>query len=100
MTKKGTDIVSYITIIGWAIAMICGTRAESKFHLNQSLVLILANILWGIIGKILAFIPIVGWLAIPIGYLIIFVLWLMGLIYAIQGKEQAVPLIGGLRILS
>ena len=100
MTKKGTDIVAYITIVGWLIALLCGTREESKFHLNQSLVLILANIIWGVIGKVLAFIPIIGWLAIPIGYLIIFVLWLMGLIYAIQGKEQAVPLIGGLRILS
>ena len=100
MTKKGTDIVSYITIVGWVIALLCGTSEESKFHLNQSLVLILANIIWGVIGRVLAFIPIIGWLAIPIGYLIIFVLWLMGLIYAIQGKEQAVPLIGGLRILS
>ncbi|MGN1334039.1 MAG: hypothetical protein ACI4U1_02900 [Anaerovoracaceae bacterium] len=100
MTKKGTDIVSYITIIGWAIAMICGTRAESKFHLNQSLVLILANILWGIVGKILAFIPIVGWLAIPIGYLIILVLWIIGLVSAVQGTEKEVPLLGGLKILS
>ena len=100
MTKNGTDIVAYITIIGWLIAMLCGTREESKLHLNQSLVLILANIIWGVIGKVLAFIPIIGWLAIPIGYLIIFVLWIMGLIYALQGQEKAVPLIGGLIILS
>ena len=100
MTKKGTDIVAYITIVGWLIALLRGTREESKFHLNQSLVLILTNIIWGVIGKVLAFIPIIGWLAIPIGYLIIFVLWLMGLIYAVQGQEKAVPFIGGLRILS
>ena len=100
LTKKGTDIVSYITIVGWVIALLCGTREESKFHLNQSLVLILANIIWGVIGKVLAFIPIIGWLAIPIGYLIIFVLWVMGLVYALQGQEKAVPLIGGLKILS
>ena len=100
MTKKGTDIVSYITIVGWVIALLCGTREESKFHLNQSLVLILANIIWGVIGKVLAFIPIVGWLAIPIGYLIIFVLWVMGLVYALQGQEKPVPFIGGLKILS
>ena len=100
MTKKGTDIVAYITIIGWVIALLCGTREESKFHLNQSLVLILTNIIWGVIGKVLAFIPIIGWLAIPIGYLIIFIFWLMGLIYAVQGQEKAVPLIGVLKILS
>ena len=100
MTKKGTDIVAYITIVGWLIALLCGTREESKFHLNQSLVLILANIIWGVIGKVLAFIPIIGWLAIPIGYLIIFVLWVMGLVYALQGQEKAVPLIGGLIVLN
>ena len=31
--------------MGWIIALLCGTREESKFHLNQSLVLILANII-------------------------------------------------------
>ena len=100
MTKKGTDIVSYITIVGWVIALLCGTREESKFHLNQSLVLILANIIWGVIGKVLAFIPIIGWLAIPIGYLIILVLWIIGLVSAIQGTEKEIPLLGGLKILS
>lgn len=39
MTKKGTDIVAYITIVGWVLAFACGTRTESGFHLNQALVL-------------------------------------------------------------
>ena len=46
MTKKGTDIVAYITIIGWVLAFACGTRTESGVHLNQALVLFLANVVW------------------------------------------------------
>ena len=46
MTKKGTDIVAYITIVGWVLAFACGTRTESGFHLNQALVLFLANVVW------------------------------------------------------
>ena len=30
MTKKGTDIVSYITIVGWVIALLCGTRERLR----------------------------------------------------------------------
>ena len=37
MTKKATDIICYISIVGWLVAFFAGTRKESKFHLNQAL---------------------------------------------------------------
>ena len=100
MTKKGTDIVAYITIVGWVLAFACGTRTESGFHLNQALVLFLANVVWGIVAKILAFIPILGWIALGVGYLVLFVFWVMGLVSAIQGEEKPLPLIGEIHILN
>ena len=100
MTKKGTDIVAYITIVGWVLAFACGTRTESGFHLNQALVLFLANVVWGIVAKILAFIPILGWIALGVGYLVLFVFWVMGLVSEIQGEEKPLPLIGEIHILN
>ena len=99
MTKKGTDIVAYITIVGWVLAFACGTRNESGFHLNQSLVLTLTHIVWGIVCKVLMFIPILGWLAAIAGYVTLFVFWVMALLNAIQGIEKPLPLIGAIRIL-
>ena len=42
MDKKTTDIVAYITILGWLVAYVAGEREDSKFHLNQALVVNLA----------------------------------------------------------
>lgn len=100
MTKKGTDIVAYLTLIGWILAFGCGNREESKFHLNQALVLMLARIVWGLIAKVLVFIPIIGWIVIAVGYICLSILWIIGLINAIQGTEKPLPIIGELQILS
>lgn len=94
MTKKTTDIVAYITPIGWLVAFFAGTREESKFYLNQTLVIWLCNIILGI----LAYIPIVGIVA-GILSLVMFVFWLLGLIGACQGNEKELPLIGSIKIL-
>lgn len=91
MDKKVTGIVAYITIIGWAVAYLIGDKEGAKFHLNQALVLALAELLLGVVAKI---VPILGILGI-----VIFVLWAMGIVAAIQGKDKAVPLLGGIVLL-
>ena len=92
MDKKITGIVAYITIIGWAIAYCIGDRKGAKFHLNQALVLALAELVAGIIGGIIGFVgTILG--------IVLLVLWVMAIVAAIQGKERAVPLLGGIVLL-
>ncbi len=91
MDKKVTGIVAYITIIGWAVAYLIGDKEGAKFHLNQALVLALAELLLGVVAKI---VPILGILGV-----VIFVLWVMGIVAAIQGKDKAVPLLGGIVLL-
>jgi uncharacterized membrane protein len=85
---KLVAILSYITLIGWIIAIILHSNNKTKlgaFHLRQALLLVLA-------GIVFSFIPIVGWI-LNIG---VFVLWIMGLVFAIQGTEKEIPLIGHL----
>lgn len=94
MTKKTTDIVAYITWIGWIVAFCAGTRQESKFHLNQALVIWLINI----VLMILAYIPIVNIVA-GILSIVMFVFWIMGLVGACQGNEKELPLIGSIKII-
>ncbi len=92
MDKKITGIVAYITLIGWAIAYLIGDREGAKFHLNQALVLGLAELLAGIIGRIIGFVgSVLG--------IVLFVLWVIALVGAMQGKEKKVPLLGDIVLL-
>ena len=45
MDKRTTDIVAYITPIGLIIALLLGQREDSKFHVNQALVIWIASLL-------------------------------------------------------
>ncbi len=100
MNKKVTGIVSYITIIGWIIAYLAGDKEGAKFHLNQSLVINLASLINGwVLGTILGFIPFIGPIVSWIISILIFVLWILGLVAAIKEEQKEVPLLGQIKIL-
>ena len=93
MDKKTTDIVAYLTWIGFIIALVTGDKENSKFHLNQALVLNL----FALIGSF-SWIPIIGILT-GIWSLFVFVCWIIGFVAAINGEEKEVPLLGKIKIL-
>jgi uncharacterized membrane protein len=94
--NKGMAILAYFIFF---IPMLTDAK-ESKFamfHANQSLVLMLTLVGVSVIGGI---IPFLGWFIIlPLGYLFVFILAILGLINAASGKTKELPLIGGIHIL-
>ena len=96
MNKKTTDIVSYITIIGWIIAYLVGDKEESKFHLNQALVLNVVSIILSFLQRI--FNGFLGTLFSLVG-IVLFILWLIGLIAACKGEDKPVPILGGIQLM-
>lgn len=83
---KIVAIVSYITLIGWIIALILHLQdrtALGGMHLRQTLGLYITALIVG-------WIPVVGWL-LSLGVL---VLWVVGLVNAIQEETRPVPLVG------
>lgn len=83
---KSMAIIAYITWIGLIIALILNIDAKNdfaKFHIKQVLLLY-------IFATVLGWIPIIGWII----DIILFVFWIMGLIYAINGEKKEIPLIG------
>ena len=82
MDKKITGIVGYLTWIGWLIAFLAGDREGAKFHLNQSLVLLIANLINSILSAIhVPFIPgILG--------LVLTVFWILGLFMQSRKKKK------------
>lgn len=94
---KTTAIVSYLTLIGFIVAVVIhGTKKTrlGSFHLRQSLGLILTSIAVALGATILAFVPFIGWLAALGAWFGIFALWIMGLIAAINGQLKPVPVLG------
>ncbi len=100
MDGKSIAIISYLTIIGWIIAYVMHSNNKSQlgaFHLRQSLFLMLTGFTTAIAQSLFFFIPLLGWLISILLYLVLlglFVLWIIGLIAAINGEEKKVPILG------
>jgi len=101
--KKGTDdeklfafLCYLLPIIGSVIVL--ATKSErgqlSIYHAKQGFVLAITWIIACILYGILAFIPIVGWIIIPLIWLGLVVLWILGVINSLSGKMKPLPVIG------
>ena len=81
-------ILSYITLVGWIIALILNMNKKTdlgSFHLRQGLLLVIAWLIFW-------WIPVIGWLL----NIVVLVFAIMGLVYAIQGQKKEVPIVGSL----
>ena len=93
---KTVAIISYITIIGWLIAYF-GMYNNNKsslagYHLRQTLLLYIIGLAVNILTRMF-FWSFMFW-GSSIIYLVLLVLWIIGLIAAINGEEKPIPLIG------
>ena len=117
MDKKVTSIVSYCTLVGWLVAYLAGDKENAKFHLNQGLVLAIfdtgVDAVFGIVCSVLDGItPLRGLMGILFGTLnwaattlssvadiLVVVLIVIGILNAVNDKEEKLPVIGGITIL-
>lgn len=94
---KTTAFLSYLTLIGFIVAIVLHSSKKTAlgaYHLRQSLGLMLSSIAVVVIGMLLAFIPVLGWLLDLALWLGLFVLWFTGLLAAIKGERKPVALLG------
>lgn len=95
MNKKVTSIFAYLGLIFWLIGFLAGDKEGAKFHLNQGLVLVLANVAISII----AVIPVVGTIVACVASIAVLVFAIMGIVSACKDEEKPLPLIGGIQLL-
>lgn len=91
VTEEGKTraIIAHITLIGWIIAVVQNGEKKddyASFYIRQMLGLLIM----GIVGSILAIIPIIGWLI----YLGVVALWIVSLVNATSGEKKEIPVLG------
>jgi uncharacterized membrane protein len=90
---KVIAIVAYLTYIGLIVAFLMNNDKKNKFasyHLRQALGIGLTGVVLGMINII----PVLGWFIAIIGFVVLFVMWVMGLMSALGGKAKPVFLLG------
>ena len=95
--NKTAAVVSYITWIGFLIALCIGDRSDRyvSHHLNQALVLIILSI----VGGVLDVIPLVGSVVGGIVSLAVLVFWVIGIYRAATGSTDPLPVIGDIHLI-
>jgi uncharacterized membrane protein len=99
MNNKTLSIVSYITIIGWLISYFSYKDKSPKstlinYHLKQSLGVAILGIVCAVVINIVAMIIPSLAAILSLTNIVILVLWIFGIINAMNEIEKPVPLVG------
>ena len=101
--NKIFSIFAYLGFLVLIPTLMAQNSPFAKYHANQGLVLLIAEIIAAIVSTILWFIPFVGMvLSLIIGlpmYLCTVVLMVVGILNAYQGKAKELPFIGKFNVL-
>ncbi len=90
---RDNKVIAALSYLGLLVLVPLLAKKDSpfcQFHAKQGLVLLIA---WVIIGAIFI-IPFLGWVVGSIGYIFLFVCFIIGLVNALSGQAGELPLIG------
>lgn len=105
-STKGLACLSYLGILFLIPMLVNKNSPYTKFHVNQGIVLLIAEIILGVASGLIRFalglIPFIGGiianlLGIVIG-LVCLAFIILGIVNAAQGRAQELPVIGSIRI--
>ena len=92
---KGLAMLCYCGTLFVILALVAAPKSSFvRFHANQSVCLQVFILL----SCLLSIIPFIGWLALCVVYIMIFVFFIMGLVNAKDMKEKELPIVGKYRI--
>jgi uncharacterized membrane protein len=94
---RSTALMAYLTVFGFIAALIMHASRKTPlgaFHLRQMLGLMVTAIAVWIGATICVFVPFIGWLIGLASWFAMVLLWVMGLIDALNGHQKPVPVMG------
>lgn len=81
-----------LSIIGFLIVLLAKKKNKfAMYHAKQSLVLFIVYMIGWVI---LVFIPFLGWGLLPVWWVLMVIMTIIGIINALTGKEKPLPIIG------
>ena len=96
LSDNAASGIAYLTFIPAIIFLVVAPYNQSaniRFHAWQSIFLSAACV---VVDIVLGFIPIVGWIIIPLFGLLVLVVWILCLVKAFNGQRFKLPIIGDL----
>lgn len=94
--EKNKTMAGLSYIIFFLPLLACPDSKYGKFHANQALILLIAAIIGNIV---LGFIPVIGWILLPVYGAAILIMGIMGLVNGFGGKAKQLPIIGKYTII-
>ena len=97
--NSNEKLMGYLAYILFFIPLIAGSKSPFvRYHVNQSLVLLIASIMLQVVVSVFAAIPGIG---IIIGLLsfVPLIFFIIGLINVSKGEMKPLPVIGGIRLI-
>lgn len=84
------SILAYLGIL-WLVGLLAAKDNKAvMFHVNQGIILTIVNV----IGTVVFAIPFLGWIAGPIVSIFVIVAMVMGIINAVNSKQEPLPIVG------
>lgn len=93
---KNIGIISYLTLIGWVVALVMHQNHKSSFgafHLRQMLGIMITGVAISILVQVFTYAIGSIFLAWTLNIVAI-ALWAIGFVGALQGEEREIPIIG------
>lgn len=96
MIDEGKSLawLSYLGILFIVPLLVNKNNDYSKFHVKQGIILFICWMGWQIVSIIFHMIPVFGTIIYAAGSLFLFILVVIGIINAINGKTEPLPVIG------
>jgi uncharacterized membrane protein len=93
--NKGMAALAYILFF---VPLLAAPDSQfARYHANQGLILLIVAIIVNVVGGM---VPVIGWfLILPVGSIFVLVLWIMGILNAVNGKEAPLPIIGNFTLI-
>ena len=94
--EKNKTMAGLAYLIFFLPLIACPDSKFARFHANQALILWLAGIAGSII---LGFIPIIGWILLPVFTIVLIIFGVMGLVNGLGGKAKKLPIVGNYTLI-
>jgi uncharacterized membrane protein len=94
--EKNKVISALAYFIFFLPLIVCNDSPFGKFHANQGLLLFITCVIGNIV---LEFIPLIGWILLPLFSLFILILAIIGLVNTLNGNANELPIIGKFTII-